>query len=375
MMKNKIKVIFLISISLLMGGCWDYIGLDEITVITGVAIDKKDYKYALTFEYVDFNSSTKNKGVVTKIIESNGETIFDAIRNAKKKVRNKLYFIQTQAIIINKKIAEKDGIGTIINFFMRDGEIRETVKLVISEEKKASDILKAKSIDNPSTAYEIQKIVDDDKRVTGTTKGIALYETFNTIINNSESLGLPVIHLTNNDSKKVIEVNGIAVFKKDRAIGYLTPDESKMYLFINNSIEGGILPLKYKSKDSSIALEISENNSKQSYTYKDGKFKIKVETNTTVYMGEYIYQRTQLKEKDLKKIRKEAEKMIEKNIKKLIEKAQKEYKHDIFSFGNLIANKDSKLWHKVQKKWNKLFLTLDVEVTSNVKIESTALLR
>jgi spore germination protein KC len=377
MIKKNYKIVILISLIFLLTGCWDYIGLDEITVVMGVSIDKnkENNKYELAFEYVDLTESSKNKGIATKIIESSGSTIFDAIRNAKRRVRNKLYFSQAQSIIVSKEIAEKEGLKEIINFFLRDGELRETIKLIISDEKKAKDILKAKSIDNPSIGHEIQEIVDNDNIVVSSTMDMMLFKLYDTLLNDAESISTPAFHLTKNDGKEVIEANGIIVYKKDKAIGKLNSFESKFYLFTDNEIKGGVLPLKYKSNNNNITLEITQNNTTSSYTHKGDKFKFTIKTNTMVYLGEYESQPHNLTEKELSNIEKEAGKMIEKNIKKLIDKAKKEYKHDIFSLSNLIANKDAKLWSKVKKKWDKLFLKADIKVESKVIIENTEMLK
>jgi spore germination protein KC len=370
-----IKIVILVIMIFFLTGCWDYIGIDEITVVMGLSVDKNkdNSKYELAFEYVDLSESSKNKGIATKIIESSGSTVFDAIRNAKKRVKSKLYFDQAQSIIVSKEIAKEDGLNEVIDYFFRDTEFRETIKLIISDEEKAKDLLKAKSIDNPSTGHEIQEIIDNDNNIVSATKRIMLFELYNTLQNESESISTPSFHLVENDGKKVIETKGTIVYKKDKAIGELNAFESKFYLFIDNSIKGGLLPLKYKSDNYNITLEIAENNTTNSYTHDGDKFKFTIKTNTRVYLAEYENKPHDLTEKELSSIENEAEKMIEKNIKKLIDNAKKEYKHDIFSLGNLIANKEAKLWNKVKKKWDKLFLKSDIKVESKVMIENTAM--
>jgi spore germination protein KC len=374
---NKIKILILILMVFLLSGCWDYVGLNKITTVLGIAIDKneKDNKYELTFEYVNLAASAKTKSIDTKIIEAKGSTVFEALRNAKKRVRNKLYLPQAQVIIINNKVAKEDGIYNILNFFFRDVEIRETINVIISDEKNAKDILKVKNIDSTATSYEIQEIVVNDNNVTSSTKGNMLYEIYNTLNNKSESLALPLFHIIKNANKKAIETNGIAIFKKDKVIGNLNAFDSKYYLFIDDSIKGGIIPIKYKNKDYNVSLEIDKNVTRKTYKKDDNKFKFMININTSMYLAEYQDQTHDLTQKDLDGIKKEGEKTIKKNIEKLIKKAKKTYKHDIFSLGNLVANKDAKLWSKVKKKWDKLFLDADIDVKVNVEITSSEMVK
>jgi spore germination protein KC len=373
----KTKIIILIFLVFFLTGCWDYVGLDEITIVTGFAVDKnkEDKKYNLTFEFASLNESAKEKGMVTKHIESSGKTIFEAVRNAKKRITNKLYFANSQVLILSDEIA-KDGIEDVIYWFLRDAEVRETLYLAIAKDGKAKDILMAKAVDNPSTAYEIRDIIKRDKDVVGTIKRVMLYEVYDVLKNSSESLALPTIKLTENDNKKVIESDGLALFEKDKTINTLNTTESKIYLLISGCINGGIIPLKQDGeKYYDISLEIAKNSTKQSYTYKNKKLKITIETDTTVYLEEYENQPQELNDKVVSKIEKDAEDMLEKEMKKLINKAKKEYKKDVFSFSNLVYNSNPKLWSKVKKNWDKEFIKSDIEVKSKVKIINSSYLR
>jgi spore germination protein KC len=373
----KIKIIILIFFVFLLTGCWDYVGIDQITIITGIAVDKneEDKKYNLTFEFASLNDSAKEKGMVTKYIESSGKTIFDAVRNAKKRVINKLYFANTQVLILSDAIA-KDGIEDVIYFFLRDAEMRETIYLTIAKDDKAKDILMAKTVDNPSTAYEIRDIIKRDRDVVGTIKQMMLYETYDALKNSSESLALPMMHLTENDNKKIVESYGLGLFKKDKMIHTLNAADSKTYLFISGCINGGILSLKQDGeKYYDLSLEIAKNSTKQSYTYKNKKFKITIEINITAYLNEYQNQPHILTEKEINIIEKDGETMLEKEINKLISKAKKEYKRDVFNFGNLVYNSNPKLWSKVKKNWDKEFIKSDIEIKSKIKIVNTSYLR
>lgn len=378
MNKNMLKSIIVILMIFSLTGCWDYVGLDEMTITTGIAIDKdeKTNEYKLSYEIVNLDESTESKSVKTEIVESTGATIFDAMRNTKKRLMNKLYFANVQVVVVSKKIAENDGINSIINWFLRDAEIRETINFVISENNTAKEILATSCVDSPITAYQIKSTVRDDNSVISSTKDIELYKIYNVLKSDSSSLALPVFHITVNNNKSTVEADGIATFKKDKLIGYLNPSESKYYLFIDNNVDGGILVLKSNdSATDNISLEISNNLTSKSYSYKNEKFKIIIETDTDVYIGEYDDQSKTIDEKTINSIQKKAEELIEKNIKDVISKAKTEFKSDIFGFGNLVYMKDPKLWEKVKKDWNNIFLNIEVDIKPTVHIINAAFLR
>ena len=50
------KFILLLLIPLFLGGCYDYNGLNDLAIISGIAIDYEDDEFKVTFEVI----STKN---------------------------------------------------------------------------------------------------------------------------------------------------------------------------------------------------------------------------------------------------------------------------------------------------------------------------
>jgi len=201
---------------------------------------------------------------------------------------------------------------------------------------------------------------------------VELYRIFVTLKSVGESLVLPAIHKAINDGKPGYEANGTAVFKGERMVGYLTPDESKSYLFIIDGVKGGVLTISSEGGDPNATLEISKNNTKNSFDYKDGKLKVTVKTDTTVYLDEFMGHNDALDEKQIAKLERIAESKLKNDIGEVIQKAQSEYDSDIFGFGNMIYKRDLKLWNRLKDNWDEVFKTLDVEVQTDVHIVNTA---
>ena len=358
-------------------GCWSYHGLNDMTIVTGAGIDldPSTKEYLLTAEVVDSTASTK-EGTKTKIVESRGKTVMDAVRNAKKRLISKLYWGNNEVLVIGSELAKNGNLGNVIDWFLTDAECRETVGIVVSQEKTAKDILSIDGLDDSVVAFEIKKILEEDQDDVGTVESIPLFRVFSIMESPGRSVVLPAFHNTTNDDKKVVEANGEAVFKDDKMIGYLSPEESKYYLFAVDGIHGGILTLSSTKKEvSDVSLEISNNTTKSSYSYSEGKLKVTIRTNTDVYLDEIKAHSDLLDESKIKEIEKKAQAMVEERTQSVIQKVQTEYHSDIFGFGNMIYKKDPKLWKKLEPQWDKLFPTIQVEVQSKVNIVNTAFLK
>ena len=60
------KFILLLLIPLFLGGCYDYNGLNDLAIISGIAIDYEDDEFKVTFEVI--STKKKEKQVVLVIL-------------------------------------------------------------------------------------------------------------------------------------------------------------------------------------------------------------------------------------------------------------------------------------------------------------------
>lgn len=377
MIKKAVCLFFVLLTSVLLTGCWDYEGLNKMTVVTGVGLDQKDAggEYQLCFETVDLSIPIKDSGAQSKIIQAEGISIFDAVRNAKKRVANKLYFSQAQIVVISDEIARNNNICDLLDWFFRDANCRETMAVVISQEDSAYDILNTKGIDQAIAANEIKKIVENDQTITASTAYRELYQVYDVLQKNGIDLVLPAIHNVNNDGEMVSEVNGIAIFKDKRLAGFLTPDESNAYLYATNGIKGGLLIFSYDGQKDNTTIEITSSKTKTSFQVEDGKIKVQINIDTYGFLDEYMGKDPSLIKKDIGEMEDMAAKSIEKKVTNVVTKVQSEYDSDIFGFGNMIYKRDYKLWKQLKDNWPAQFKDIEVEVSAKVHIQNTSTMK
>lgn len=378
-MRKKVKLISLcLALVFILSGCWNYRSLNDISIVSGLAVDMdpESNEYKLSFEMVDLTGDISSSGPKAKLIESRGKTIFDAARNAKRRLEKRLFFGNAQILVLSEEIAKGGHVMHLIDWFLRDAELRETAHVIVSQEKTAAEILSVKGINNAVVAFEIENIIMDDKTATSSTSNLMLYQIYNTLHAEGLSLTLPAFHKVINDGEPASEVNGSAVFKEQNMIGYLTPEESKYLLFVLNEVEGGILTLSAKEQEQDdVSLEISENKTKQSFEVENRQLKITVDTETRVYLAEVGDEFDALDEEMVTSLESAAGAKLKQGIEDVIRKVQSEYRSDIFGFGNTIHKKNSKLWSSISDYWDDLFPTLDVTVNSKVNIVNSAYIR
>ena len=78
---------------------------------------------------------------------------------------------------------------------------------------------------------EIDNIISENNAITSTTAQMELYKVFGTLNCVGVALTLPAFITVKNGDTQVVKADGIACFKGDKLIGFLSPEQSKYLLF------------------------------------------------------------------------------------------------------------------------------------------------
>ncbi len=361
-----------------LSGCWNYWGLNDMIIVTGIAIDKKAETgpYLLTIESVDTRSASDDSELKAQYIETEGDTIFSALRNAKRRLNNKLYGGHMELVVISHQLAEREGILPLLEDFLRDGEPRETLNIAIAQGSSAKDILLSKDVETNIISYDISRSIEEDRKTTASTRYVPLYKAYSAIKAPGNTLVLPALHHVENNEKKVLETNGIAFFRSDRLNGWLPPEKTMYYLFFKNEVNGGALSFKLTEKqEAATSLEIKESSAKTDYRFDNGQLSVTMKVKITMNLMELnapldlrqASERTRLEEK--------AAAVLTERISGLFAEAQTTIGSDIFGLGNLIYKDNPDLWRKIEGNWDDIFKTAQLKVETDVDLVNTGVLK
>ena len=375
MNQHKLFLIATILFAALLSGCWDYQGMDEINIVAGAAVDKDEGGgYKLTLEIVNVSGLKEGGGDESLLISAEGPTLFEAVRNAKKRLYNKLYFGSMRTIIVSQSLAEDEGVLCVIDGFMRDIEPRETTYLVISQEDTAQEIISAKGLDTSNVSYEIAEIIQEDNKVDSTSKSVQLYQAYNMIHAKGLELVLPAFRLVKNNGEDAAEINGIAVFQHDRLAGFLSPEEAHYFLMAADDKAGGALSFPYEQDGSDlVSIEIIRCKSKSKPEYTDRKATIHVAVHMQISIVEFpddkIYSETVMEQVKLR-----TEEELETRIYKAFRRIQENPGLDIYGFGNQIYEDQYSLWIDIEDQWPTLFQDAGFEIQVNADIPNVGIM-
>jgi spore germination protein KC len=372
-MRRKIFIFMLLMINMtILTGCWSYREIDKLSIVAGAAVDKSESgKRIFTFEIIDLHEGGRDTNIESRLLESEGYTIFDAVRNSLKFTAPRPYFGHMEVVIISQEIA-KDGVIEILDFLNRDAEPRLTIDLLVSKEKTAKEILKTQSTTTEIRSFEIYEMLDAQKYLSKSPK-VEVYQFINELPCEGSSPFLPAIRITETAGIKTMELSGTAVFKEDKLIGFLDEEESKYFLFIKDNIKGGVFALENlpSVNDVNISFEIFQNQTEVKPVYSDGGLSMNIETKTQMTLAEQGTELDFTSERGRLTIKKEMEESLKANIQKVIQRVQKDFAVDIFGFGSIVNAEMPSLWKEIGRDWNDIFVDLDVNVNTIIEIRDS----
>lgn len=382
---KKLICVFIIFQTIFLTGCWNNIEVNNLAITSCIGIDKTKNGYLVSEQVINPKAIASKKSVNEApviLYTAEGVDLPSIIRSFSSQSSRKIYSSHLRMVILGQSISEY-GLEDILDYFSRDHEYRTDFYFVVAKDSTAKDIMNIltpiESIPGISM-YNSLKLSSADW---APTKSVRIIELINSIVADGKNPVLTCVTISkgkitptsidqlkhNNDIKK-IQYTGLAAFKKDKLVGWLTEDESKGYNYITGNVKNTIGYSYYKDK-AKITGEVIRAKSTMKASLVNGKpiidVKINVKQNIDAVSGEFDVS----KEENKDVLNKLAEEKIKLMCNLAIDKAQKQLKTDIFGFGEVIHRTYPKPWRNMKDNWNDEFI--DTKVNVSVKVETNQL--
>lgn len=374
----------LLSIPIILTGCWNRRELDTLGIVLTMAFDKEDEDIKITAEVVKLQrgeggKSSYGESAPVKYVQGKGKTVFDALRDITLKFDRKIFMAHIKTIILSEDIA-KNNMSDILDITQREHEIRETTYLFVSKHSKAEDALGSLGGVEEIPAISFEDIIKNQK-YNGKSVAVQGFEYYRTLFAQGIQPVIGVIQLvpkhkfrTSGDNKEEYEANieGSAVMKDNKFVGYLNGIQTYGYNLITNHVHSGSITSQNNTKRN--AVEILSAHCDKSVDMHEGKFNISVSVTMKGILQEVSGSTDINSPKKIENIEKANSEELKKIIEEAINAAQKNYNADIFGFGKLVHQKYPRIWRKVKKDWNKIFADSIITVQTKTEITKTGVI-
>lgn len=382
-MKRRIALgLTLALLTVLLGGCWSRKELNDLSIVAGIGIDKIEDQFRVSVQIVNpgqvsKSGETGNESPVVTYHEE-GKTVPEALRALIVKIPRQLYLAHLRLVVFGEDAA-KEGIGEALDFLARNAKTRTDFYLVVAKNAAASEVLKVHTRLEPIPASNLNIMLDMSDRVWAATGKITLDMLLEDLGAAGSSVTLTGVRIEGSreamgkaSSRSSIEppiqlkFDGMAVFLKDKLIGWLDNDESKAMNYIQNDVKRTIGYVSCPG-GGRVSMEVVNARSKIRTRVENGKPSFDVHLNIEQDIADVECEIDLSKESSLNELEERSRSKIDELLHRVIETSQHKLKSDMLGFGKQFQIDYPKEWHKV-KDWHKLYSNVDIRTHVHVQI-------
>ncbi len=284
--KTQIALLLLVC-TLLLSGCWNSRELDELGIAVAIGIDKNDNdEFVLTVQVINPSEIATDAPTTRPPVSSytaTGKTLFEAFRKMTTKSPRKMYLSQLRLLVFGSKIAD-EGIMQALDLLYRDHEYRTSFYITVAKNANVQDILSVITPYEKIPANKIMNSIDSVEKSWGVGKSVSIDEVISTIRSTGESpvmsgillegkeeIGTNISNVENVDAPTKVQIDDLAVFNKDKLVGWLTENESKGYNYATGNVNSSIVTHPCEDDEGSLSIEILRSQASTDVKMKNGK--------------------------------------------------------------------------------------------------------
>ncbi|WP_227940049.1 Ger(x)C family spore germination protein [Alkalihalobacillus deserti] len=382
-MKRTFLLFVILSIFLsLITGCWNRRELNELAIVSGMGFDRSENGYLVSLQIINpRETAAKGEGYDSPVTtyQATGETVIKAVRKITKELPRRAYFSHLRIVIIGNKLAE-EGFIDVLDFLSRNHELRTDFYMAISKGESAKDVLATLTSIEKIPANKLYQALEVSEKAWAATGTIQLDELISDLISEGKhpvltgvsfqgdpQKGKTTQNVLTTDEPVTLQYLGLSVLKNDKLIGWLNEDESKGYNYSQGTVQSTVINVPC-SKGGDLGIEVTEANTKTEGKVENGKPKIELEIKVEGSIGDVECKVDLSNTQEIYKIEQKAQQSIKNKIEQAIHKVQKQYKADIFGFGEAIRRSAPKTWKQIKDNWDSEFEDLTVDIAVEVRI-------
>lgn len=375
------KTILILLVCASFSGCWSRRDLRELGIISTLGIDKDSNGYIVSIQILNTETIAKETGLRTPftVFSATGPTLLQAVRKITLQVPKKLYFSNIRVVVIGESLA-RNGVNPVIDFLLRDYEMRISLSLVIAKNTTAQKVL---SILTPITKVPDRFILDTlgfSRKYWAQSAEIDLDDLANAIQSDGMDAMLPGIIIVGDPDLQqdltglgstatpaLLQLDEFGVFNDDRLVGWLTPDENLGTNYIrgqvNRTIESIALPKNQKA-----ALEVQRIHTIMKGRVVKNQAIITIQVDGEGNLEEMESNLDITKPENISYLEKKFASHIQNEMTVTINKALDKLNADIFGFGEVIHRSDPQAWKRLKKQWKPRLKEVMVNTRVSMKI-------
>jgi spore germination protein KC len=361
-------------------GCWNKAELVEYAFVQAVSVDVSDKgKIKLTtLFYKPSGSSALSKGTGTKssfTIKTEGENVFDAIRDVTIHLGRKAKWDHMRAILVSDEVLKTHDIGVILDFFRRDHEPRPTNLLLVTKGNSGA-YLNLEPFIEYTLGQQLRSMDEGSSRFAAKSMNQNILKVMIQMKSETGVAEIPYLYLDNKRGS-VPNIAGVVLIHNQRMAGIIPPDELKAFLLLNHQFRGGIIITSCEGHDGDSdhvlqeAFEVSHGSTKVTTSLTNNAVNVNIKAKLTGAAGELSCTSLNTAQ-DEQAYKTRLSNQIKKEILTLIQHLQSK-KLDALGIGNMIYAKNPRLWLAWKEDWGDRFTDVQFHIQVDVTVANSGM--
>lgn len=391
-LKTSCRLLLVLLVPLLLSGCWERRELNEMAFVLGMGLDKDKSGYRVTLQVVipsaiasQATGGAGGEGVPVVVASFTVPTIYEMQRKYMVVSSRNAYYGHIRVLVIGEELA-RAGIGETLDVLKRSREPRNDFYVMVAKNTTAEAVLKVLTPLNKLPASKLFDSLDKSHKISAKTVAVPMnrfievlmYEGINPVLTGVEISGNAreggkMGNLEASTPLASTHYSNVAVFKKDKMLGWLDDYETIGYNYITDNVDRSTGPV-IGDDGKPIIIEALETSTKRKVKIIDGKPHIYIHVEAVCNVEEVLSTDNLEAERVITQLERKSEQRIIYRMKTAVERINKRYNVDIMGFGQLIYRKNPQAWAKLRREKGDNYLkSLPIHYKASVTINRIGL--
>ncbi|MFS1511270.1 Ger(x)C family spore germination protein [Chengkuizengella sp. SCS-71B] len=371
------KTIFILSIIILLTGCWNSDEVDRMLYAHALGVNVKDGLFEIHVQFVIFGGrggqgqEAGGGSLVPTVKKGIGKTIEEALFDLYKTVPEKVFWGHLSAIIFTEDLLKQKGkVNDVIEKFIRYPKTRYTIWIYSSSAESLDEILKEGTFKDMNLSPIFGRLGDpkNNYEQSSLIKPINLIEMLIELDEPSYTSAIPYIQLLGDSENKHLRFDSVSVlYTRSEFKGILREAEIDGFRWLHPDIINNNLLIEDQNKKPIASIIIDKLKVDIIPETKNENVTFLIKIKTKAYVGELFQNINQ--EQLTKKAKEEIKKQILTTYKRGLD-----LDADVYRLTETLYRKDLKKWKEITRK-DKLPLTeSSLKIDIDLLIKSSSIL-
>lgn len=370
--------VLMIILLLMTTGCWNKKELPEFGFVQALAIDLDEEGQLLltTLFYkpggaMPSGDDSERKPSSQFVVHTKGRTLFEAVRDISINLGRIAQWSHMRILLISEKTARSDQMSGLLDFFLRDHEPRETLRLAVVADGEAGNILNVKPHIENTIGQQLREMETRTHNISGKTRDADLLHTAIQFRSESGIALLPFVHYRSKPQKE-LSIAGLAVFKNRRLAARLPGPRTEYLLMLRNEFKMGILEIPCKDNPKQYnALEKVKTKTVKTVGIDGDSASVRLNVRIEGSYGELRCLNITTPEVEAKEIDYISQ-ILKAEYERIIEYMKRE-KLDLLGIGDEVYRRYPSVWFKWKEDWPDRLARVQFDISVDLKIANSGM--